>query len=419
MRILYLAHRIPYPPNKGDKIRSFHEIQGLQRLGHDVDVLAFADDPRDMLHREALSRFCASVEVVRLQPWTARARSVLGVASQMPLSVHYYAASAMRRLVARRLAAEWPDRCVAYSSTMAQYVPDALRHRTVVDLIDVDSEKWADYARRHPAPMAAVYRLEAMRLRRYELFLVRRFRRSVVTTEQEADLLRGALDPRTRGRLHAIVNGVDLDAFSPHAAVAALRAGVPASEARHLAPGHGPVLVFTGAMDYFANVDAVRWFVAEVWPTVRGRHPEARFVIVGSRPAPAVRALAAAPGVVVTGFVNDTRPYLAAADLVVAPLRIARGVQNKVLEAMACGKATVATVEAAAGVGAAAGRELVVAGDALALAGAILQALADPSWRDRLGVAARAFVEREHRWSEFLGRFCDVLESAGDRRVAA
>jgi polysaccharide biosynthesis protein PslH len=419
MRILYLAHRIPYPPNKGDKIRSFHEIQGLQRRGHEVDVLAFADDPRDMTEREPLARHCASADVVRLEPWTARARSLLGLASRAPLSVRYFGVAEMRRRVARRLAERRHDGYLAYSSTMAQYVPETLRDRAVVDLVDVDSEKWSEYSRRYGAPMSAVYRIEAARLRQYELSIVRRFRHSVVTTEKEADLLRDDLGPQARDQLHAIGNGVDLDAFSPEAAAAALRAGVGASEQRYLTPGAGPVLVFTGAMDYYANVDAVCWFVAEVWPAVRRCHPDARFLIVGSRPAPPVRSLGERPGVIVTGFVDDTRPYLAAADLAVVPLRIARGIQNKVLEAMACGKATVATPEAAAGVSAAAGRELAVSEGAAAFTASVLQALADPAGRERLGAAARAFVEREHRWTSFLGRFCELVESAAERRMAA
>ncbi len=340
------------------------------------------------------------------------------MASQTPLSVRYFDVAEMRRLVAQRLAERWPDRCVTYCSTMAQYIPESLRHRTVVDLIDVDSEKWSDYSRRHVPPMSTVYRLEAARLRRYELFLVRRFRHSVITTEKEADLLRTDLDPRTRGRLHALVNGVDLDIFSPGAAAAALRTGVNHAEAPYLASCQGPTLVFTGVMDYFANVDAVRWFVAEVWPNVRAFHPNAKFLIVGSRPSPAVRALASIPGVVVTGFVEDTRPYLAAADMVVAPLRIARGVQNKVLEAMACGKATVASTEAAAGVGAAPGRDLIVSPDASEFTAAILQGLSDAGQREQLGVAARAYVEREHQWSAFLNKFCAIVESASDRRAA-
>lgn len=228
---------------------------------------------------------------------------------------------------------------LAFSSAMGQYLPDGLAPalRRVMDFVDVDSDKWRQYAEQQSWPMSWIYAREARQLLAYDRNIAANWDASLFVSEAEAELFR-AMVPAASGRVHALHNGVDLDYFTPRQ--------------DHANPyGEGEqVLVFTGAMDYWANVDAVTWFVDEVWPRLRDDLAQARFYIVGSRPSEAVRALAKRPGVVVTGTVDDVRPYLAHARLAVAPLRVARGVQNKVLEAMAMARPLVMTPAAADGI---------------------------------------------------------------------
>jgi sugar transferase (PEP-CTERM/EpsH1 system associated) len=411
MRILYLAHRIPYPPNKGDKIRAFHEIRGLAGRGHQVDVLAFADDSRDLPFVADLRQFCASAEVMKLDTRLAKARSVLGLVRAEALSLAYFRQRDMARAVAERVRSTPPDACVVYSSPMAQYVPAQLRSRTVVDLVDVDSEKWRDYRASHRWPMSAVYGIESKRLRAFELSVVSGHALSVLATEREAALLRPDLPAGVSDRLSALVNGVDLEFYHP--ANGFEPSEIPPAERRYFEFG-GPRVVFTGAMDYYANVEGVSWFARDVWPLVRAVFPMARFLVVGSRPAAAVIELERLPGVSVTGFVDDVRPYLWSADVCVAPLRIARGVQNKVLEACACGRPVVATPDAVAGLDLDAGEDVVVAGNAPELAASILGVLTNAALAAALGASGRRYAERVHSWPAMLQRFSGLVESVAE-----
>ncbi len=331
--LLFLAHRIPYPPNKGDKVRSFHILKALAGR-YRVRLGAFVDDPADLRHADKLARYCVEVHLLRLRPPAARLRSLSGMATGRPLTLPYFHDRAMRTWVRARLASGTIRRVLVYSSAMAQYVEGAgAPLRRVVDLVDVDSDKWRQYAQRARWPMSAVYRREARRLLAYERRIAAAFDATVLVSGAEAALFRG-LAPEAAARVHAVENGVDARFFSPER-----------TYPDPYGPG-GPVLVFTGAMDYRANVDAVVWFTAEVFPALRRRVPQARFFIVGAHPAEAVRRLAARPGVHVIGQVPDIRPYLAHAVLAVAPLRMARGIQNKVLEAMAMARPVVASPEA-------------------------------------------------------------------------
>lgn len=359
MRVLFLAHRLPYPPNKGDKIRSFHEIRGLAERGHEVHVVAFADCREDERMAAGLLHHAATAVTVPLDVRVAKMRALSAIVQRRPLSLAYFGQVMMRQAVSACLEHHGADVIVAYSSPMAQYVPPGRRARAVMDLVDVDSEKWSDYSKTHRRPMSWVYALEAKRLRAYELEIVRTFGATLLATEREAGLLRPDLPSESSGRLSALVNGVDTAFFHP-TDVPASTETLPDAERRFFTDDW-PTIVFTGAMDYHANVEAVSWFANQVWSRIRTAFPSARFLVVGSRPAPAVRALERIPGVVVTGFVQDVRPYLWCADLCVVPLMIARGVQNKLIEALACGRPVVATPEAVAALDLCPGRDVVVA----------------------------------------------------------
>jgi sugar transferase (PEP-CTERM/EpsH1 system associated) len=326
------------------------------------------------------------------------------------LSVGFYSSRRMRQAVSSLSAKARPDAFVIYSSSMAQYVPEEFAGRTVVDLVDVDSQKWRDYARTTAPPLSWLYRIEADRLFAYERAIAARFAETVVTTGREAALLEDGESAGSGSRIHSLKNGVDWRSFCPDV-IREPHQALPAVE-RHLLPAAtAPLLVFTGAMDYRANADGVQYFAREILPLVRSSHPDVRLLIVGSNPSPAVRRLGQEAGIIVTGSVADVRPYLAAATAAVVPLRVARGIQNKVIEAMAMGRAVIATPQAVAGLDVAAGEELLVGGTPEEFAGCVSRVIEDRRLREGLGARARAFVQREHNWEAMLHRFSELVAS--------
>lgn len=396
MRILFLAHRIPYPPNKGDKIRSYHALRALVDRGHEVHLRAFADDRADLRYQAELESFCASVEILPLSRWRAKLGALAKLPFSQSLSIGYYGAAGMRRSVDRIVRENHFDAVFVFSSTMSQYVPAGLHARTVADLVDMDSEKWRMAAAKVSWPMSWAYRVDWKRLRRYEHQIVRRFAYTILTTPREAALLDQIDEFTKRARVRTITNGVDLDLFQPGGKMSA-----------------SPMIVFVGAMDYFANVDGVRWFVEKIFPLIRAEEPTAEFFIVGSNPTGEVVRLSTQPGVRVTGFVKDVRPYLANATVCVAPLQLARGIQNKVLEAMASGKALVATREAAGGLRVVPEEHLLIADAPESFAEAVLSLIRDERLRQYLERQARSYVEREHDWAPLLQKLADLVETAG------
>ncbi|MCI0337023.1 MAG: TIGR03087 family PEP-CTERM/XrtA system glycosyltransferase [Acidobacteria bacterium] len=396
MKLLFLAHRIPYPPTKGDKIRSYNEMMGFIERGHEVHLLAFADDQHDLNYQAHLELLCASVQVVALHRHTAKLRAISNLITRRPLSLGYFASRKMQRLVEQSIAQHDFDAVFVYSSTMAQYVPRGFSSRTIVDLVDVDSEKWRDYARYKQPPKSWLYELEWKRLHRYEQEIVRRFAYTILTTQREASLLDELDEFTRRARLRVITNGVDSDYFQTGD-------GTVISSI--------PRLVFIGAMDYYANIEGVCWFVEEVFPLIREREPQAEFFIIGSNPAREVIKLGERNGVTVTGFVDDVRPFLREATVCVIPLRIARGVQNKVLQAMAAGKAIVATPEAVAGLQVEDGKEMLLARRGQDFAEAILRIIREEPLRAELASQALRYVEAEHNWEPLLKRLIELVES--------
>jgi sugar transferase (PEP-CTERM/EpsH1 system associated) len=307
----------------------------------------------------------------------------------------------MKRLVRQTLAEREIDVIFVYSSTMAQYAPSEYQARTIVDLVDVDSEKWRDFAGRIRPPKSWLYKSEWKRLRRYEHAIASRYAFTVLTTEREAALLDELDEFTRRGRLRLISNGVDLEYFRPD---------------ERILKSSPPRLVFTGAMDYYANVDGVRWFVDEIFPLIHAEVPEVELLIVGGNPTAEVKKLGRREAVTVTGYVDDVRPYLLNATACVVPLRIARGVQNKVLEAMATGKAVIATPEAVAGLRVQPDLHLLLANNPAEFAQATLAVMRDEELSANLGFEARRFVEAEHAWEPFLERLNKLVETVVARR---
>lgn len=395
--LLFLAHRIPYPPNKGDKIRSFHILRHLAR-SHRVLLGCFFDDAADAAHVPALGEWCAEVHALPLSPGRARLASLRGLLTGEPLTLPYYRDPQMAAWVRGHLRAG-VDCIVVFSSAMAQYLSadDHAQRRVLVDFVDVDSDKWRQYAPGCRFPMNLLYRREAERLLAFEREVAARADAAVFVSEEEAALFR-RLAPEAAARIYGIDNGVDTDYFSPERSYP----NPYAEGERHL--------VFTGAMDYRANVDAVCWFADQVFPRIVARVPEARFTIVGARPAPAVQHLGRQAGVTVTGTVPDVRPWQAHAALAVAPLRIARGVQNKVLEAMAMGLPVVATPQAIDGLRAGVDITGQVSEKPDELADRTVRLLSDPAGARRLGEAGRRHVIAAYDWASHMERFVDLIE---------
>jgi sugar transferase (PEP-CTERM/EpsH1 system associated) len=408
--LLFLAHRIPYPPDKGDKIRSFRLLERLAR-SYRVQLGAFVDDPADWRHEPALRQFCADLCLRPLPRRTLAARALGALARGRPVTTAAYADPGLRAWVGARLDAG-VRRALVFSSAVAPYLmaaPPGVRR--VLDMVDVDSEKWRDYgaAGGGRGPRVWLHRREARLLLDFERRAAAAFDATLFVSRAEADLFR-RLAPEVAGRVGHLTNGVDAEhALAPD----------PSLPDPYAGRGRDTVL-FTGAMDYAANVEAVVWFARVVLPALRRRRPEVRFVVCGARPTRRVRALAReSPGVVtVTGRVADVRPYLQHAACAVAPLRVARGIQNKVLEAMAMAKPTVVTPEALRGLGAEPGREVLVADGADAFVGATLAAL-DAGAAAPLGARARAWVRREHRWDACLDGLEALIEGTDATAAAA
>lgn len=403
--LLFLAHRIPFPPDRGDKIRSWHVLRHLARRAR-VHLACFADDEADAAHLEGLRAALGPalgdvhVEVRRTSRAKAAARAL---ASARPLSLTLFDSAAMRRFVHDKLKPDSTVQAVyAFSGQMAQFVPERIGQRFVMDFVDMDSEKFAAYASEGSGVMRRVHAREAQLLSAFEAQVAARADASLFVSEAEAALFRGCTGARN---VQALANGIDGHFFDPAAGFPRLT-----EEER----GEGPLLLFTGQMDYRPNVDAVAWFAQEILPLV----PGARFVIAGRNPAPQVKALAG-PRVTVTGSVPDIRSWLAAADLVVAPLRIARGIQNKVLEAMAMEKAVVASPAAYEGIEAEPGRDLLVEGGFPEMAAAIRGLIADPAEAARIGAAARALVTRLYRWEVRLAPLDGLIGVGTPAREAA
>lgn len=400
--ILFLAHRIPYPPDRGDKIRTWHVLKHLSGLGR-VHLACLADDEADAAHlpalREALGGRLGEAQVAVRGSGKAAA-GARALIEGKPVSLTLFDSPILRAFVGHQLASGRIGTVFAFSGQMAQFVPERLDQRFVMDFGDVDSAKFAQYADEGAGPMRWVHRREAERLFAFERATAARADLSLFVSEAEAALFRA----RTGlPNILALSNGIDVDHFDPAADFPRL----PAAE-----QGDGPLLLFTGQMDYAPNADAVAWFAREVLPLV----PRARFVIAGRNPSAAVRRLAGGR-VTVTGAVADMRSWLAGADVVVAPLRIARGIQNKVLEAMAMARSVVASPAAFEGIEAEPGRDLLVADGAEATAKAVRALLDSPADAAALGASARAHVERSYRWEARLAPLAGMVFPS--RRKAA
>ena len=383
-KVLFLAHRVPFPPNKGDKIRAYHVLEHLAAK-HEVWLGAGADDPADMQHLDMARTRYRDAYFGALGPVKRALNMARGGLAGAPLSVARFHHAGLMRWVKQVLTDVKPDIIYVYSSAVAQYLPmDALpKTGLIIDFVDADAEKWRAYAEKAPIPLRWIFGAEFRRLVRFDRAALALATAGILISETERRLLSNLL-AGSDAKLQVMANGVDTDYFRPTAE-----------------PCDGRGIVLCGTMDYRPNIDGAIWFAREILPQVRARFPQAVFRIVGARPTPQVTALGSLENVEVTGSVPDVRPYLAAAAVVVAPLRIARGIQNKVLEGMAAGRPMVATPEALDGIDASPGRDLLVGADAASFADAVSDVLMGLAPSD-LGECARRHVVSHYQWAEQL-----------------
>jgi sugar transferase (PEP-CTERM/EpsH1 system associated) len=387
--LLYLVHRLPYPPDKGDRIRAYHLIRHLSRRAH-VHLACLADEPVPDESLQALESLCARVHVVQLgsSRW---ARALSSLARGGTVTAGAFFAPGMVRVL-REWTTEIPF--VAALASSSAMVPYLRRHElggvpAVVDLVDVDSQKWFDYAAASRGARATLYRTEGRRLRKLESSLPSWARAVTLVSEAETDLFRSFCPSPD---VHTVPNGVDLDYFRQQSPALAEEG-----------------CVFVGALDYKPNVDAVTWFCKEAWPAIVRNHPNARLRLVGRQPVPEVLRLSEVPGVEVVGQVPDVRPHLSWAAVAVAPLRIARGVQNKVLEALAMRKPVVASPQALAGLRERLDLPALTAATPAEWAEHVGRLLSDEPLRRQLGAAGRRYVEAHHSWERCLEPLSDLL----------
>jgi polysaccharide biosynthesis protein PslH len=359
MNILYLAHRVPYPPNKGDKIRALWEIRSLS-ASHNIDLFCFYDHHEDRNSVDALRPYCRECYVEPLSWWRSRLEAIYAVIRKKPFSLAYFYSQTMAARVKAALASQGYDAILCFGSAMAGYVDDEPSIPRVLDMVDVDSAKWAEYARDSMPPLRWLWQQEARLLGEYERKAAGSFANTLLCTDAEADLLRRSAPG---GKINVLRHMVDTAYFDP------AQVEMPA----HIAALQ-PYVLFAGSMDYAPNIDAVEWFYRNALPLMRREMPKLRFVIVGRNPARAVRELAHDASVVtVTGTVPDVRPYFRAAAATVAPMLLARGVQNKILESLSMGVPVAASSRAAVAFPPEVVSSIVVEDDASALAGKLLE----------------------------------------------
>ena len=391
MKILYIAHRIPYPPNKGEKIRAFHQIRYLSRT-HQVHLACLIDEKEDLPYVKVLEQYCTSVDAVYRNKIVARFIAVFALFTNKPLSVASFYSRLLARKIAYRLRSERFDRIFVSCSAMTKYVRQVSDIPKVVDFVDVDSEKWQLYANFHPFPLSWIYRLEANRLARYEEEIAQGFDHSLFASDREVALFQRRVKDHP---ISFIGNGVRLDYFS----------------SQDNSCADQPLIVFTGVMDYFPNVDAALYFCEEIFPLIREALPKVHFSIVGRNPTWRVRKLQHQPQVAVTGSIPDVRPYLQKAMIAVVPLRIAGGVQNKVLEAMAMGLPVVGTSKAFQGLHATKTDGIRIADEPQEFVRQVLLLLKDAQLRRQCSLQARHYVERYHCWEDYGAHLDQLLQT--------
>jgi sugar transferase (PEP-CTERM/EpsH1 system associated) len=390
MKIFYLCHRFPYPPKRGGKIRPFNMIRHLSAAGHEVTVASLARSPQEAEEGKGIAPYCARYEMAVVNKPVQFARMVARVPTPVPSSMGFFYSATLARKVRELLARERFDLIFVHCSSVAQYVSEVRGIPKILDFGDMDSQKWLEYAHYKPFPLSPGYWLEGVKLEHEEKRLAARFDICTATTRAEWETLEGYC---TGTPADWFPNGVDSTFFSPSG------------------QAYDPdTICFVGRMDYYPNQECMFEFCTKVLPRVQARRPQAKLLIVGADPSRAVKKLGDLPGVTVTGSVADVRPYLGRSALMVAPLNIARGTQNKILEAMSAGVPVVASRVAAGGVDALANDHFLIASTPEEYACAVLRILDHPAQRQQLSAAARDRMLSKHAWNRSMQRLDSIID---------
>lgn len=394
--LLFLVHRIPFPPNKGDKIRSFNILKQLNET-FDVYLGCFIDDPFDKGYVEELASYCKELFTLDQNKHVAKLKGLTSFLTGKPITLPYYFDKKMQHWTDRCLAEHSISKVFVYSSSMAQYCQGAKYENLerIIDFVDVDSDKWRQYAEKKTGVARWVFNREYKQLGQYEDEVCHEFNYSLFVSPDEAELFRQRQAKADQSKVVGVLNGVDIDYFDPTAKFIE----------EPLVPKE-PFISFTGAMDYWANVDAVVWFVEQVWPLIVKENPQAKFVIAGGNPTSEVQALSNLDGVIVTGRVVDVRPFIHKATCVVAPLRIARGIQNKVLEAMSLNQRVICTPMAMEGINAPSSDHVYIEDDPLKFAEVCIEYLQNglPATSNN-----REWIIQQFTWHNTLKPIKDLL----------
>ena len=398
MNILYICHRFPYPPKRGGKIRPFNMIRHLTAAGHTVTVCSLTRSEAEAEEGRGIAPHCTAFEMGAVSEPLQFARMIVRLPVATPSSMGYFYSSQLAARVKQLLAEQRWDLIFVHCSSVAQYVEHVQGIPKILDFGDMDSQKWLEYANYKPWPLSWGYTYEGLKMLRAEKRLARRFDLCTATTRAERETLDGY---GTGAVTDWFPNGVDAQFFCP---------GEEAYEA--------DTISFIGRMDYYPNQECMQRFCDQVWPRLLAKRPGMKLLIVGADPSPEMRRLGERPGVTVTGSVPDVRPYVRRSALMVAPLAIARGTQNKILEAMAMGVPVVTSTIAAGGVDAVPGEHLLVADTPEALAAAIERVCDDRAERQRLAEAGRQRVLSHHAWSHSMKRLDGIIQRCVDSFAA-
>mgnify|MGYP000034595802 CR=1 FL=1 len=399
--LLFLCHRIPFPPNKGDKIRSFNILKKLSAT-YDIYLGFFIDDPYDKQYVKTLNKYCREVFHLDQNKTISKIKGLTSFLTNKPITLPYYFDKRMQYWVNRTLLKNEISKIFVYSSSMAQYCESKSFNtfKRVIDFVDVDSDKWRQYAEKSSAISKWIYQREYKHLAKYEDYVCRNFDYSLFVSPQEAKLFADRQPIEYRNKVLGVLNGVDLTFFDTNNEF----------EPEPL-PEDEVFISFTGAMDYWANVEAVEWFVDAIWPAIKAHFPQLKFYVVGGNPSKEIKALNNKNGVVVTGRVKDIRPYIDKAQCVVASMQIARGIQNKVLEAMAMSKTIVMTSLAAEGILLPKNQEKYIANDPALFAEKVIELLNEISVANQIGDENRTWVEEHYRWNNVLNTLPELLRN--------
>ena len=383
MNILYLTQRPPYPPNKGDKLRAFNEIKYLSK-NHTIHLFSLTDNRNDLAYIDDLLQFCKTVDIVYKSPIVSKVHSLLALPSTTPLTLRYFFSRKLEQLINKAIQNENIEVIFVFCSSMAQYVDGIPEIPKIIDFVDIDSEKWKQYAVRSKFPYSFIYQREYEYLKKYEKKIATSYSHCFLVSQKEVDDFHNLVYESPS--ITALPNGVDLEKFYPLT--------IEKEENS---------LVFTGAMDYFANVDAMVHFCSDILPLIRKKIPKIKLYIVGSNPSKEILHLGKCnDNIVVTGFVDKVQPYMARSMVFVAPMTIARGVQNKIIEAMAMGLPVVCSSLGHEGIEAKKGEEILVEDINEQFANQVIKLLSIQSDRAKLSASGHQAIERHYSWDSNL-----------------